>query len=114
LQGALQSRNWAAYARGYNGQNYAENHYDTNLAQAYAIYQNASKLPDLTVRAGQLTLFLLGFNPGGVDGSAGPNTLAALHNFQNRQQLPLTAGIDASVLATLTAALPPAPSLSLN
>jgi hypothetical protein len=36
-----------------------------------------------------------------------------LHNFQSQQQLPLTTGIDANVLATLTAALPAAPNLSL-
>jgi hypothetical protein len=114
LQGALQTRNWASYASGYNGADYARNHYDTNLAQAYALYQDASKLPNLTVRAGQLILFLLGFDPGGIDGTPGPNTLTALHNFQNKQQLPLTIGIDASVLATLTSALPPPPNLSLS
>jgi hypothetical protein len=114
LQHALQARNWAAYAAGYNGPDYARYRYDTNLAQAYALYQNASRLPDLTVRSGQLTLFLLGFDPNGIDGALGPGTLTALHNFQSRQQLPLTTGIDAGVLATLTAALPPASDLSLS
>jgi hypothetical protein len=113
LQTALQQQDWVTYAEKYNGSNYAQNQYDTRLAQAYATYQDAAKLPDLTVRAGQLLLLLLGFNPGGVDGALGPNTLTALHNFQSKQQLTLTTGIDANVLATLTAALPPAQNLAL-
>jgi peptidoglycan hydrolase-like protein with peptidoglycan-binding domain len=114
LQTALQNQDWAAYAAVYNGSNYAENQYDVKLANAYALFQDASKLPDLTVRAGQLLLLLLDFNPGGVDGSIGPNTLTALHNFQNQQGQPLTTGLDASVVANLTAALPAAPNLSLS
>lgn len=114
LQTALQQQDWVTYARRYNGPNYAQNQYDTKLAQAYALYQDASKIPDLTVRAGQLLLLLLGFNPGGVDGALGPNTLTALHNFQNQQQVPLTTGIDAGVVASLTAALPAAPNLALS
>ena len=114
LQTPLQQQNWAAYAERYNGSNYAQNHYDTRLAQAYALFQNPSQLPDLNVRAAQLLLLLHGFNPGGVDGALGPNTLTALHNFQARQQLTFTTGVDASVLAALTAALPPAPNLSLS
>lgn len=114
LQTALQQQDWATYAGKYNGPNYAKNQYDTKLAQAYALFQDATKVPDLTVRAGQLLLLLLGFNPSGVDGAIGPNTLTALHNFQSQQQLTLTTGIDAGVLATLAAALPQAPDLVLG
>lgn len=114
LQHSLQTQNWAAYAAGYNGADYAKNHYDTNLAQAHALYQDPSQLPDLTIRAGQLALFLLGFDPKGIDGALGPNTLTALHNFQSRNQLPLTTSIDTGVLATLTAALPAPAQLSLS
>ncbi|MGD0630824.1 MAG: N-acetylmuramidase family protein [Terracidiphilus sp.] len=114
LQNALQQQDWATYAEKYNGPNYAKNQYDTKLAQAYALYQDVAKIPDLTIRGGQLLLLLLGFDPGGVDGAIGPHTLTALHSFQSQQQLPLTTGIDANVLAALTAALPPAPNLSLN
>ncbi len=32
----LKSLNWASFARGYNGPGYAENRYDTKMAQAYA------------------------------------------------------------------------------
>lgn len=114
LQNALQQQDWATYALKYNGPGYAKNQYDKKLAQAYALYQDATKIPDLTVRAGQLLLMLLGFNPMGVDGSIGPNTLTALHNFQNQQQQPLTTGIDATVVAALTAAMPPSPGLALQ
>jgi hypothetical protein len=114
LQHSLQAQQWAAYARGYNGADYATNLYDTKLAQAHAFYQDAAKLPDLTVRAAQLVLFLLGYLPGGIDGIVGPSTLKALLNFQNAQRLPITPGIDPGVLASLIAALPPAPQLSLS
>jgi len=114
LQAPLQQQDWATYARRYNGPSYAKNQYDTKLAQAYALFQDATKVPDLNVRAGQLLLLLLGFNPGGVDGALGPKTLAALNSFQSQQGLPLTTGIDASVVASLTAALPAAPNLSLS
>lgn len=36
LAGALRQRNWAQFARRYNGPSYAKNHYDTKLAAAYA------------------------------------------------------------------------------
>jgi hypothetical protein len=114
LEPALRQQDWVTYAEKYNGSNYAKNQYDTKLAQAYALYRDATKLPDLTVRAGQLLLLLLGFNPSGVDGAIGPNTLTALHNFQSQQQLTLTTGIDADVVTALTAALPSAPNLSLT
>jgi hypothetical protein len=37
-----------------------------------------------------------------------------LHNFQRAKGLALTSGIDASVVATLMAALPPVADLSLT
>lgn len=36
LDGALRARDWATFARGYNGPGYAANAYDTKLAHAYA------------------------------------------------------------------------------
>lgn len=114
LETALQNRDWAAYADGYNGSDYAKNQYDTKLAQAYAFYRNATQLPNLTVRSGQLLLFLLGFDPHGIDGALGLNTLTALHNFQSKQQLGLTAGFDDGVLAALSTALSSAPQLALS
>jgi hypothetical protein len=35
LDGALRAKNWAAFARGYNGPGYAQNAYDKKMASAY-------------------------------------------------------------------------------
>lgn len=40
LAPALRSRDWAAFARKYNGPAYAQNHYHTKLEQAYAGARN--------------------------------------------------------------------------
>ncbi len=39
LAGALARKDWAAFARGYNGAGYAKNRYDKKLAQAYAHFK---------------------------------------------------------------------------
>lgn len=41
----LQAKNWAAFARGYNGTNYASRRYHTRLANAYAKYKKQQTLP---------------------------------------------------------------------
>jgi hypothetical protein len=114
LQTALQKQNWAAYARGYNGPNYASNNYDSRLAKFYSDFSDGTTSPDLTIRAAQLYLLYLGFNPQGVDGLLGAHTLTALHNFQSANHLSLTTGIDASVVASLVSALPSTVNLSLT
>ena len=114
IASALQNQDWAGYARVYNGANYAENQYDTKLARAFAVYQDPNQCPNLTVRAAQMLLTILGFNPLGIDGQAGAHTLTALHNFQVSQGQPLTPGIDANVVGALQAALPAAPQLDLS
>ena len=38
LDKPLQKKQWATFARGYNGSDYASNHYDTKLAAAYTKY----------------------------------------------------------------------------
>jgi hypothetical protein len=112
LEKALQNQDWSGYARGYNGPSYAKNSYDTKLAQSYAPLKAGTNVPDLTVRTAQLYLLFLGYSPLGIDGQIGSHTLTALHNFQNANNLALTPGIDDGVVATLTAALPPAAELS--
>jgi len=93
---------------------YAKNQYDTRLNSAFLTFKDPSKRPDLTVRTAQMLLYLLGYDPHGVDGSAGAHTLTALHNFQAAVGQPLTTGIDDGVVASLTAALPGAVSLSFG
>src|SRR5258708_4200452 len=113
LENALQQQNWAAYARAYNGIDYAKNQYDTKLSLAYSLFKEPAKRPDMTVRTAQMLLYLLGYDPHGVDGSMGAHTLTALHNFQAAQQQTLSTEIDDGVVASLVASLPAAVSLSL-
>lgn len=44
LLSALKGRKWAAFAKGYNGPDYARNLYDAKLAQAYAKYAERERL----------------------------------------------------------------------
>jgi hypothetical protein len=97
---ALQTHDWTTFARGYNGPNFAQNHYDTNLQGEYQKYSTGS-LPDITVRAAQLYLTIRGFHPGPVDGIAGSLTRDAVQQFQKTNALPVT-GIDDATLAALT------------
>lgn len=114
LQSALQTQDWATYARGYNGADYAQNAYDTKLAHYYAQFSNNSNVPDLNVRAAQVYLIFQGFGPLTVDGQLGPATLTALHNFQSANGQTLTPGIDPGVVAALAAAMPATNPLSLT
>jgi hypothetical protein len=41
LDGFLRSRNWASFAKGYNGPGYAQNQYDKKLAAAYGKHSKA-------------------------------------------------------------------------
>ena len=44
LIGALKRKDWASFAKGYNGKNYAINKYDTTLATAYAKWSKAGAM----------------------------------------------------------------------
>jgi N-acetylmuramidase/Putative peptidoglycan binding domain len=105
LLSAMQSHDWAAFARKYNGPNYAINKYDVRLADHYKKL-SAGKLPDLHIRAAQLYLTYLGFKPGTVDGKAGPKTLQALADFQKKHGFPVNSGIDHDTVAQLRSTLP--------
>jgi len=105
LNTPLQAHNWASFARGYNGPNYAINRYDVRLNSEFQKYSVAG-LPDFDVRAAQLYLTYLGFHPGPVDGIAGEHTLSALAQFQTQQELQNSKTIDADTLAQLIAELP--------
>jgi len=104
LHVALQSHDWKRFARGYNGPKYAVNQYDVRLGGEFQKYSTAG-LPDLDVRAAQLYLVYLGFDPGRIDGVAGRYTLSALADFRAHKGLPSTNGFDDAVLAQLVAAL---------
>jgi hypothetical protein len=87
LHQALRRRDWAAFARGYNGPMYAHNQYDIKLEQSYVRLALGS-LPDLQLRAAQIALLYLGFSPGKIDGVIGRRTRHALDGFSLQAGLP--------------------------
>ena len=101
LAGHLQTEDWPAFARGYNGVNYRRYCYDTQLAAAYQLL-SSGPLPDLDLRAAQLYLTLRGYSLGGVDGILGPHTVAAIRAFQSSAGLPQTGQLDSQTMAALT------------
>jgi hypothetical protein len=100
LDRALRAHDWAAFARGYNGPEYAKNSYDTRLAAAYHKY-TLGPLPDLVVRASQIYLMYLGYHPGSIDGVSGRFTRSALNEFQEQHGLPVTSEINEELLEIL-------------
>jgi N-acetylmuramidase/Putative peptidoglycan binding domain len=103
---SLQAHDWTAFARGYNGPNFAINHYDSRLNGEFQKF-SAGNLPDTLARAVQLYLLYLGFHPGPVDGVAGSQTLSALAQFQSQNGLPVSSTVDADTITQLQNALPP-------
>ena len=99
LDKAMRQHDWATFARIYNGKNYAKNKYDTRLAAAY----NKRKvvLPDLVLRAAQVYLTFLGYDPGRIDGLPGQNTSRALNNFQKDNKLTITSEVTDKLLSIL-------------
>jgi len=93
LHKALLRRDWAAFARGYNGPTYAQNHYDIKLEQSYARLASGS-LPNLQLRAAQVALLYLGFAPGKIDGVIGQRTRSALSSFRLQAGLPAGSELD--------------------
>jgi hypothetical protein len=100
----LQAHDWTAFARGYNGPNYSINQYDRRLNGEFQKY-SVGLAPDLNVRAGQLYLTYLGFQPGLIDGIPGVRTLSALAQFQAQRGLQKNAAIGADTVAQLLAVL---------
>lgn len=100
----LAVHDWAAFAKGYNGKDFAKNQYDTRLAAAFRKF-DGGPLPDLLVRQAQVLLTFLGINPGGIDGVVGKRTRSAVVRFREEQGLPSSDQIDAALIAALTAAV---------
>ena len=97
---ALRANDWAAFARGYNGSEYAKNKYDIKLEAAYRKYMLGLR-PNLDVRAAQMYLAYLGYQPGTIDGMPGRLTYSALNLFQKEIGLPIANEIDGNLLALL-------------
>ena len=99
LVGALQRRDWPAFARAYNGPNYRKNRYDTKLAAAYTRHASSGPVTDSAdlrlsaagmlrlgskgarVRELQHLLMRAGYALK-VDGDFGPATDDAVREFQ--------------------------------
>ena len=105
LHRALQAHDWTSFARGYNGPNYAINHYDSRLNGEFQKF-SSGVLPDLNVRATQLYLTYLGYHPGPVDGVHGSLTLSALAQYETAKQLAVSDIIDQDTVAQLMTSLP--------
>jgi peptidoglycan hydrolase-like protein with peptidoglycan-binding domain len=106
MHAALQRRDWAAFARRYNGPGFATNRYDEKLAAAHTSLSSKG-LPDLEARAVQLLLTYHGFNPGKIDGIVGGLTRAAISAFTSKHRLPATEDykdLQAALLEMLPAA----------
>lgn len=96
LAPALRRRDWAAFARGYNGPGFRANDYDGKLARAYASHAaKAVPTPSSTLRRGargdavralQIALTARGY-PLAADGAFGPATERAVRAFQSRSRL---------------------------
>jgi hypothetical protein len=96
----LKARDWASFARRYNGPAYARNKYDVRLAGAYKQYA-AGVIPNVEVRRAQLYLTYLGFAPGTVDGLHGKLSRSAVVNFREQNRLEGSDRVDKALLETL-------------
>jgi hypothetical protein len=99
LDKAMRAHDWATFARGYNGENYAINKYDTRLAAAHN--RRRILLPDLTLRAAQVYLTYLGYDAGAIDGLPGQRTSNALNHFYDDNNLSLPTEVNEEVLTAL-------------
>lgn len=92
----LRSKNWAAFAKAYNGPAYKKNAYDTKMATADTRWAERLRTGDVPA-SGKVegTLFMeqqrklkeLGFYKGKVDGLDGPKSREAVREFQRAHGL---------------------------
>lgn len=100
----LRAKDWAGFARGYNGPGYARNRYDAKLAEAYAAEAAGGEFRVETVAALQHALMHLGAEPGPADGLMGPRTRGAILKFERACRLPETGAAGPAVMAAAQAA----------
>ncbi|MBL8578075.1 MAG: DUF3380 domain-containing protein [Mesorhizobium sp.] len=110
LGGVLKSKDWAAFARGYNGPAFRKNAYDTKMAAAYKRWKAGTATvkpsPDSSVTMLQTRLVAHGFKVA-VDGIRGAKTDAALKAFQKAKGL-VVDGIAGSATWTALSTMSPA------
>lgn len=107
LADALRNHDWKAFARGYNGRNYAKNAYDKKIAAAYDRFKDGtSAANDDRTRQIQKRLTAAGFATA-IDGVGGPNTTAAVKSFQRARGLAVDGVVGPATWAALEAAATP-------
>ncbi len=123
LAEALAAHDWTAFARGYNGPNYARNRYHTRMKAAYRRHAAGKAVSPGEgdtmlwrgmvgehVRELQTALSAAGY-PLRVDGSFGARTDAALRQFQHNHGLAVDGIAGPRTRAALKSALSPAARL---
>lgn len=126
LAEALRARDWAAFARGYNGPGYRASRYDEKIAAAFARHERAGPHPDAgsaavggvtsrellrrgdkgaSVEGLQTVLAALGY-PLAPDGMFGPLTESAVRRFQKAHGLDEDGVVGPLTRAALSRALP--------
>jgi hypothetical protein len=117
---ALNTQDFATFARRYNGPAYAQNQYDTRMLAAYkrwsrklelvtgrAVAPSYQSLNKRQIEAIQQKLVDLGYKiVGRIDGVWGTNTVAAMNAFQAYEGLPETGDYDAATKDALAKAEP--------
>jgi hypothetical protein len=93
----LQSRDWTALARGYNGAAFAKNKYDVRLNGAFQQYASGA-LPDIEVRRTQLYLTYLEFDTGTIDGIHGKRSRSAVARFREKNEMGNSDRVDKAAL----------------
>ena len=97
---ALKDHNWKAFARIYNGPDYAAHNYDGLLEYFFQRYASGD-VPDLQIRAAQIYLTYKGFKPGPVDALKGHLTEVAVGDFQRSIGVSATGVIDDELIKQL-------------
>lgn len=100
LDARLRARDWAGFARGYNGPAYWRNRYDVRLKEAFERF-SGGVTRDLRARAAQAALVYLGHQPGEPDGVVGQNTRRAVAAFRREAKLPPGEELDEATFAAL-------------
>lgn len=121
LADELGRKDFAGFARGYNGLGYEKNQYDTKMAAADRRWERAlaqradaavppprrAGLADYEVKAIQQQLVALGYpEVGDLDGKWGRRTTGAISAFQDHEGLPITGDYDDATRDALAHATP--------
>jgi len=117
LKPALKRRDWAKFARGYNGAGYAANKYDTKMADAFARFMYGGDKKSVEVLKGddiiergdrgpgvvllQKRLSELGYYKGQTDGIFGGGTETAVMDFQRSANLQVDGRVGPNTRAKL-------------